>query len=326
MSGPKPSDVHVDEVLTNFSIAYAQDTDEFVAEKVMPKIPVNKQSDQFAKIPKGAFQKDQMQKRAPGTESSGGGWKYEFDNYFCSIYAHHTDISNQTKANADTWASLDRATSEFLTRIKYIRREKDFVFNHFKGGVWGVDLDGVASGADGTTTLLRWSDPASTPVEDMKKLKRRVHLQSTVRPNTMTIGREVFDVLTDHVDILSRIKTTGANEPAKVTKQMLAALFEVDEVLVMDAIEDVAEEGQTASMAYIGGNHLLLTYKPKNGVTGLMTMVSGATFEWKGDNLFTPGVSSWWEQKIKSWRYEIEDAWVQKVVCADAGAFVDTII
>lgn len=326
MTGPKPSDVHVDEVLTNFSVAYAQDTEEFIAEKVMPKIPVNKQSDQYAKIPKGAFQKDQMKIRAPGTESSGGGWKYEFDNYFCPVRAHHVDISNQTKANADTWASLDQATSEFLTRIKLIRREKDFVANHFTGGVWGVDLDGVASGADGSTTLLRWDDPASTPVEDVDMLKRRVHLQSTVRPNCGTMGREVFDVLKNHPDILSRIKTTNANEPAKVTKQALAALFELDELNVMDAIEDVAEEGQTASMAYIGGNNLLLTYKPKRGVTGLMTMVSGATFEWKGDNLFTPGVSNWWIQNIKSWRYEIEDAWVQKVVCADAGAFVDTIV
>lgn len=321
---PSPSDVHVDQVLTNFSIAYLQSTDEFVAGKVFPTITVNKQSDKYAKFKKGFAMKDAMQKRAPGTESSGGGWEYETDTYFCDVYAHHKDIDNQTKANADSWASLDKATSEYLTRIKLIRREKDFVNKYFKTGVWTLDLDGVTSGEDNTTTVRKWSDPTSTPIEDVRKLRRRAHLASTVRPNTMTLGRAVYDTLVDHPDILSRIKTTSADKPAQVNRMILAALFEVDEILIMDAIEDTAEEGQTASFAYIGGDHCLLSYRPPTPT--LMSMMSGATIEWKGDNLFTPGISSWWEQKIKSWRYEIEDAWVQKLIAADAGAFIESVI
>lgn len=325
MSRPSPSDVHVDEVLTGFSIAYLQSTDEFIAGKVFPTIKVKKQSDKIAKFKKGSFQKDQMQKRAPGTKSSGGGWEYEFDTYFCDVYAHHKLIDNQTRANADSWASLDKATSEWLTRIKLIRREKDFVANYFTGGIWTLDLDGVASGEDNVATLRRWNDPASTPVEDVRKLKRRVHLASTVRPNTMTLGREVYDVLVDHPDILSRIKTTSADQPAQVTKRILAALFEVDEILIMDAIEDIAEEGQTPSMAYIGGNHMLLSYRPKGDPT-LMSIMSGATLEWVGDNAFTPGIASWWDRDTKSDKYEIEDAWDQKIMALDAAAFVADII
>ncbi len=324
---PHPQDVHVDQVLTNFGISYKQDTDEFVAEKVMPSMPVKKQSDKFSKIPKGTFNKDLMKKRADATESSGSSWKYEYDNYFCEVYAHHSDLSKRTKANADSFVMLEKTKSERLERIKLIRREKDFVASFFKTGVWGVDLDGVASGEDNVATVRKWSDPSATPVADLKLNKRRVHQLSLHRPNVMTLGREVFDVLTEHPDITSRIKTTGANEPAKVNKAMLAALFEVDELHIMDAIEDTAEEGQTPSHAYIGGQHALISYKPK--VISLEdTVVSGLTMEWRGDNgeTFEAGISSWWMQEIKSWRYEIEDAWVQKVVCADSAAFIENLI
>ena len=40
-------------------------------------------------------------------------------------------------------------------------------------------------------------------------------------------GSVVFDTLTEHPSILDRIKTTGTNMPATISKVMLAGLFEV---------------------------------------------------------------------------------------------------
>lgn len=328
MPNPTVSAVHVDQVLSAFSLAYMQSDLEFVATKVFPIISVQKQSDKYATFQKGDFNRDAMQKRAPGTESSGGGWKVDTNNtYFCDVYAHHKDIDDQTRANADSWANLDKATSEWLARLSLIRKEKDFVATYMQTGVWTTDWAGVAA-APGANQVLRWDDQASQPIEDVRNLKRNVQLAGLVRPNICAMGRKVFDKLLDHNDMIDRLKggqTPGG--PAMASRQRLAELFEVEELHVMDAIENIAEEGQTASFSFIGGNDFLLTYKPKTLST--MSMVSGATFVWNGyaDGWQGgQGISNFRMQHLKSDRYEIEGAWDQKKVCGDAGGFIKDVV
>lgn len=328
MPNPTVSSVHVDQVLTAFSLAYMQGDQEFVATKVFPVVPVQKQSDKYATFTKGDFNRDAMKKRAPGTESSGGGWNVNTDNtYYADVYAHHKDIDAQTRANADSWANLDKATSEWLARIALIRKEKDFVANYMAGGIWTADWDGV-SASPTTSQVLQWNDDASTPIEDVRNLKRTVQLNSLVRPNIACMGRKVFDDLLDHPDIMDRIKygqTQGG--PAMANKERIAALFELDAIYVMDAIENIAEEGQTASMAFIGGNDFLLAYRPPTLST--MSMMSGATFVWNGYAAGWQGgqgISQFEMRNLKADRYEIEGAWDQKLICADAGGFIDSVV
>lgn len=328
MPNPTSASVHVDQVLSAFSLAYMQSDLEFVATKVFPIISVQKQSDKYATFQKGDFNRDAMQKRAPGTESSGGGWKVDTNNtYFCDVYAHHKDIDDQTRANADSWANLDKATSEWLARLSLIRKEKDFVATYMQTGVWTTDWAGVAA-APGANQVLRWDDPASQPIEDVRNVKRNVQLAGLVRPNVGAMGRKVFDKLLDHPDMIDRLKggqTPGG--PAMANRQRLAELFELEELHVMDAIENIAEEGQTASFSFIGGNDFLLTYKPRTLST--MSMVSGATFVWNGyaDGWQGgQGISNFRMQHLKSDRYEIEGAWDQKKVCGDAGGFIKDVV
>ncbi len=47
MAQPTASDVHVDAVLTNLSVAYIQEQDAYIATKVFPVIPVDKKSDKY---------------------------------------------------------------------------------------------------------------------------------------------------------------------------------------------------------------------------------------------------------------------------------------
>ena len=65
MAQPTPSDVHVDAILTNISVAYIQDQNYFIANKVFPSIPVEKQSDKYFKYTKGDWFRDEAAVRAP---------------------------------------------------------------------------------------------------------------------------------------------------------------------------------------------------------------------------------------------------------------------
>ena len=73
---PKMQNIHIDRALTNMSVAYMQDADVFIAGKVFPIIPVQKQSDLYFIYEKEDFFRDEAAERAAGTESAGG--DYEF--------------------------------------------------------------------------------------------------------------------------------------------------------------------------------------------------------------------------------------------------------
>ena len=78
----------------------------------------------------------------------------------------------------------------------------------------------------------------------------------------MTLGYDTFNALKEHPDLLERVKYTGSTaNPAKVNEKVLAELFGVEEVKVLDATYNAAEEGQPDDMQFIcEPDGALLTY------------------------------------------------------------------
>lgn len=78
------------------------------------------------------------------------------------------------------------------------------------------------------------------------------------RPNTFIAGRDVISKLRTHPDVLTAIQYTQRGGLAPL--EALAALFEVDRILVGDAFKDTAAEGQAASKSRIWGKNAILAY------------------------------------------------------------------
>jgi hypothetical protein len=72
MPQPTQNQVHVDAILTNISVAYFQQNQNFIATRVFPVVPVSKQSDKFFTYTKNDWFRDEAQRRADATESAGG--------------------------------------------------------------------------------------------------------------------------------------------------------------------------------------------------------------------------------------------------------------
>jgi len=281
MYTPTPGDVHVNTPLTQISIAYLQAQDQFVAAQVCPIIPVEKQSDRYYVYNRGDFFRDQMQKRAPGTPAASSG--YRLDNtptYFADVWAENKPIPDQLRGNADAVLNIDRDATEFLTQQALIRREKLFAANLFAAGKWGTDMTGVAAGPAGGQ-FLQWNDPASNPIEDVRAGKLAIKQSTGYPANTLVISEPVWLKLVDHPDLVDRVKYGQTNGgPARITREALAAILELDRILVMGAIENTAAEGQTASHSFIGGkNALLCNVAPS---PGLLTPSAAYTFAWTG--------------------------------------------
>ena len=318
---PSRSDVHVDGPLTSVSLAFIQSADAFVADRAFPRLGVAKQSDSYFTYDRGYFNRAEMAKRAPGAESAGANYAISTATYGADVWALHRDVADQVRANADSPISLDRETSEYLALQGLLRKEKEWAEAHFVTSVWTTERAGVAATPTGTQ-FLRWDDAASTPIEDVRTGVRTVHASTGFRPNRMVLGRAVYDALLDHPDIVGRLDRGQTSGPAIVMRDALAALFELDEILVMDAIQNTANEGATNAHSFIGGSNALLVYTPAS--PGLMIPSAGYTFTWNGllgGGALGTRISRMRMEHLKSDRIEIEMAFDQKLVSADLGAF-----
>jgi hypothetical protein len=326
---PTAGDVHVNAVLTGVAIAFSQNPEGFVADRVFPNIPVAKQSDLYRVYPRDFFFRAEMEKVAPATRSKAIGYELSTSSYFAHVWGLNHPIPDQIRANADADVNLELNATKLLTAQGMLRREISWAATYFGPGIWTSNRLGVAAGPVAGTSVLQWNDAASTPVEDVRMARRTVQGLTGRMPNKLTLGREVFDTLIDHPDIVDRVKYSNgtADNPSRVNKRTLAALFELDEVLVMDGIQNTAAEGQTLALSRIGGKHALLTYSPASASTEEPS--AGYTFSWSGYlGASAQGVRMlrYRDQPIKSDVVEIEMAFDQKQTAPDLGFSFNSII
>lgn len=327
MPNPTQSDLHVNVPLTNVSVAYMQDKSSFIADKVFPRVPVQKQSDLYWKYSKSDWRRTDAQKRAPGTETVGSGWKLDTGQYFAQVYGVHKDIDDQIRANADSNWSLDRDSTTFVTNQLLLRRDLDWNNSYFKTGVWSKDYTGVAA-APNATQFLQWSDAASDPIVQFANLQTEFILQSGRKANTLVLGAETITQLKNHPDIIDRIKYT---QRGVVTTDLLASLFDVDKVLVSYAsntnvaeVNDAAAQDAAATYSFMSNSKgALLCYTPSS--PSLMTPAAGYTFTWNGylaGNSYGIRMKNFRMEHIAADRIEGEMTYDMKVVAPDMGIFL----
>lgn len=324
MPQPSINSVHVDAILTNISVAYLQNQDNFIADKVFPVIPVDKKSDKFFTYTKNDWFRDEAQRRAGGTESAGGGYGLSTGSYSADVFAFHKDVDDQTLANADAPLNPLREATEFVTRRLMLRKEVQWNTDFFAGSVWSNDYDGV-SGTPTTNEVKQWSDyAASDPIDDIEDAKAGILSTTGMEPNTLVLGYDVFRALKNHPDIVDRIKYTSAQT---VTADMLAAMFDIPRVIISKGVKATNNEGATAAYSFTSGKKALLAYVAPT--PGLLTPSAGYSFSWTGVSGgigSTVGVSSFRMESLKADRIEGEMAFDNKVIASDLGWFWDTIV
>ena len=322
-----PSAVHVDQPLTNLTLAYAQSQENFIADKVFPTVGVQKQSDKYYLYDRANMNRTgDVEKLAPRTEVNRIGMTISNSSYFADVYGLGMDFDEQTLANEDAMLDIRSAGAETLAMRLMIHREEQFASNFFVASQWGTD--NTLSGND------QWSDYTnSDPIDAVTLARRTVQLGSGgFKPNTMVVGKEVRDKLINHPDVLARLNGGATvTNTALVTDAKLAEIFEVENFYVMEAVKNSSVEGVAESNAFIGGKHAMLCYTPNNA--GLMSPAAGLTFAWnnlEGVNNLGITVESFSDDALKRQQIaemiQVKMSYDMQVVGADLGAFVNGIV
>ena len=327
-----PSSVHIDQPLTNLTLAYVQEQSNFIADKVFPVVGVDRQSDKYYIYDRDNMNRSgDVKKLAPRTEVNRIGMSISNNSYYADVYGLGMDFDEQTLANEDAALDIRSAGAQTLMTRLMIHREEQFASTFMTTGVWGTDATGAASGSG---TPVYWDDYTnSTPILDVTNARRTVQLASGgFKPNTMVVGKEVRDDLINHPDILSRLNGGATvTNTALVTNAKLAEIFEVENFYVMEAVKNSSVEGVAESNAFIGGKDALLVHTPSSA--GLMTPAAGMTFAWNN----IPGVSnlgvtveSFSDDALRRQQVaehiQVKMAYDMKVVGADLGYFFSGIV
>jgi hypothetical protein len=328
MSTPTLNQVHTDEVLTNISVAYFQNQTNFVADKVFPIVPVQKQSDLYRTFNREDFNRVEAKILGPGAPTPVGGFGVSSDTYYCHVYAIGADLHKQVEANADAVLRLRQNTTRYVTYQLMQKREKDFMTEFMAASKWTNDYAGVSSSPTGDE-VLQWNDESSTPIENVRFAKRTILESTGFEPNKLVVGQAVFDALIDHPDIVDRIKygqTQGG--PAVANEQALAQILGVESVMVSKAIENTAKQGDAEVSAFMAGKKALLVHAP--ATAGLELPSAGYTFTWAGYNGlndFGINIDTYvMRDNDDSERVRGRMAYDQEIISADLGFFWDAIV
>jgi hypothetical protein len=268
---PQTSQVHVDTALTNVSTAYIQDTANFIADKVFPIVRVMKKSDEYFIYDKNDYFRDEAEQRAAGTESAGGDYDLSTGTYSAKTYAFHKDITNEERENSDPALDPDSDAAEYTTQKCLIRRERVWAANYFVINKWGTDVVG-------TTNFTKWDNATSDPIDDVETGKRTIMQNTGYEPNRLVLGYEVFSALKNHPLIVDRYKHTTADS---ITADMMARVFEVEQVIVAKGVYATNEEGGTEANSFILGKNALLVYAQPT--PALKKPSGGYIFTWTGE-------------------------------------------
>lgn len=316
---------HIDRAMTNFSVAYQQGANAFIADKVFPIIRVQKQSDIYYSYSKADSFRDEVKERGQGAESAGFNWNVrEEAPYHCRKYALHYDITEEERVNYDAPINVDKDTVNFLTEKMLLNRELAFKDNYFKTGIWGVDRAGG-------TDVDKFSNPASSPVEIVNKAMLEMAASTGKKPNFIIMSPDVLYALKNHEEIMDRIKYT---QKGIITTDLIAQLFEVEQIFVPWGIVNTSTpradfDDSTENTDFIYKGSMLLGYRTPS--PRLKEPSAGYIFAWTG----LEGGSAYGSRIVRmpmdmlglgTERIEAEMAYDMKVICRDMGMFFHDMV
>lgn len=306
---PDKADVHIDAALSDVSIR--RRNEEYVGERLFPAMSVSKDTDKYFVYGTEQFRLEN-DIRAPGTRAKKVDWTVSTDSYSLEEHALEKAIADEERDNADPPLSIEIDSVEFLTDLIQLRLENSIATDATTSGNYAAAHTAALSGGQ------QWSDYTnSDPLEDIRKARVQIHGAIAKKANVLVFGFQVYEILKNHPKILARM---SHNERGLVTKQLLAELFEVEEVLVGSALKDTAKEGQTASLSYVWGKNVVLAYRPPR--MGKKVIALGGTFRKQGMRQ----TETWRETQVKSDYIRVTDKYDSKIISNVAGYLYRTVV
>ena len=242
--------------LSNMSMAYFQQG-EYAARSLFPVCPVGLSSSYYYEFSKGDLARDNVQRKPAFGHVAPAVMGLTDKTYACKVDQVLVGIDkisalDYTRSAAPGAADPRRAKVKFVAEQMNLHQDLLFAKNFFKAGVWRNEWEGAAAANASQKKFLKFDDSNCDPVTLFDGLINEIRRVGRRRPNKLALGVDVFAKLKSNHFIMERVKYTGTTaNPAVVTEQVLAQLFGVQQVVVLDSTYNAAEAGMDEKMQYI---------------------------------------------------------------------------
>ncbi|PKN71205.1 MAG: hypothetical protein CVU54_01930 [Deltaproteobacteria bacterium HGW-Deltaproteobacteria-12] len=238
---PNVKDLLVSGPLQNISIAFKNE--DYIADRVFPILDGADPKAKITVYNKADWFRDEAGIRAAGTRANRGGYKIDEVSVATKEYAFAKEVTDEDrrfsklknapplKPDEDAIAfASDKTDLKKEIRVGSLITAGTWV----DGAVGGEDAEGLWSPAGATNTFLA----------DITKGKKAIKSSTGKRANVLVIDDATYMALAECEAILDKIKYT---QRGVMTKELLAAMLELDEVLVGRAIKNTAKETKTGT-------------------------------------------------------------------------------
>lgn len=302
-------DVHIDAPLTNLVVGF--EPQGFIVQDIFPLVNVNKQSDVYFKYDKGDFFRiPATTARAPKTKGRTVTYNVSSETYYASNYALVEEIDYETIVNADDPLKIKEKSARNCANLLHL---------DWENRVANQITSGSNLGSHAAVASLWSSSTAGTsdPFGDIATGKEAVRSTTGLDPNVIIFGREVYNALIRHADILDRIKYV---QKGVVTKDLLASLFDVDEVLIGNAVKNTGAENSADSFSSVWGSNTIIMHKAQPNTDGRDPSL-GYHFRWTNPLLGAPMAVESWEDPDHAMFSNVRVSYYQdeKIVAPELG-------
>lgn len=270
--------------LTEFDLA--MDRMGFIGLRVLPVLEVAQQAGNYGKISLEQLLQNRETVRAPGGGYNRSQWKFTPATYSTQEHGVEEVVDDrEAKMYANYFSAEEVATQRAFDAVlrNHEKRVAEKVFN---ASTW-------TGSALTTAVSTEWSSASSaTPITDVNAAVKKVWDGTGLWPNALIINRNVFRNLRTCTQILDRIASSGAGYPTRaqdVTTAQLAAVFDLDMILVAGSAKNTANEGQTASISSIWPDEYAMVCRIPTS-NDIREPGLGRTFHWGEDGSVIGGL------------------------------------
>lgn len=276
----------INPILTNVALGYGNQT--LVGNTLFPRVPVQVAGGQVLEFGTESFRLYNA-RRAPGADTKRVDFGYlgkPFALYQDSLegkvpFEYMRDASRVPGINLGTRAvnGVMRSLSLGLEKEQadIARNAANYDADH------KVDL-----------SAAKWTDDANNPNTDLDTGKTAVADSIGMEPNTLVLSRAAFYAAKNNAKVIERFKYTSKES---ITAEMLAALWDLDRVVVGKAITFDDKNVST----YLWGSDAILAYVPEHS-EGMEEPSYAYTYTMEGNPM---AEQPYQDRGAKSWIYPV---------------------
>jgi hypothetical protein len=317
--------------LADVSIQYRNGA--FIGDRIFPIIDTSDPKMNIYKFLKGDWFRDEAQIRGRGGRAVRSSYKLTPIPYNTEEYAFASEVADEDRRFAVSRMSPplqpDTDAIEFCAEKIDLSKER-----RIAALIKATDWSGAGAAGEDAEGLWAPAGATNTFILDVLTRKETIRSNTGFKANVLMIDSGTFQKIKQVDAILDRIKYTGSGrDPAKVTSEMIAGLFDLDEVLVGESIYNSAKEtkaGTEFTNIPVWENTLtkgmaFLFYRP--GRIGLKTAMPGVQVRLKYENGQIRRTTTWREAAEHQDVYEVAEETDIVATGADLGfMWKDTLL